>query len=111
MHHTSVRPKQGAGQGDTFSCAQTLPSPNNRAIHSTAQIVKHIMTLAVEATMGMLFINSKLATQLQHTLAKMDHPHQTNADPDRQLNCLWHGHQQNYSVCNKSNGYAIPLSP
>ena len=47
---------------------------NNGAAHNTAQILKHIMFLVTEAELGMLFVNSKLTTQLRHTLAKMGHP-------------------------------------
>ena len=50
--------------------------PNNGAIHNTAQILKHVMSLAAEVELGALFINSKLMMQLQHTLVETGH-HQT----------------------------------
>ena len=47
--------------------------PNNDAIYNTAQITKHMMSFTAEAELGAFYINSKLATQMQHTLAKMGH--------------------------------------
>ena len=60
--------------GHFFMSTNTAFPPNNGAIHITAQVIQHVISLAVEAKLGMLFIISKLATQLQKTLAKMGHP-------------------------------------
>ena len=60
-------------EGAFFMSTNTTFPQNNGAIHDTAKVIKHIMSLAVEAKLGALFINSKLATQLQQTLAEMGH--------------------------------------
>ena len=39
-----------------------------------AQILKYIVSLALETVLGVRFVNSKLAMQLRHILAKMEHP-------------------------------------
>ena len=66
--HTSVSRRH-------FFMSTNTPFPqNNGAVHNTAQILKHIMSSAMEVELGVLFINSELTTQLWHTLAKMGHP-------------------------------------
>ena len=83
----------------------TILPPNKRAIHDMAQIIKH-----VEAELGALFINSKLATQLRHTLAKMGHPQPPM--PVQIDNSTTYGMlPTKSSMSNKSNGYVLPLAP
>ena len=50
--------------------------PNNGAIHSTAQIIKQVMSSAAEAKQGALYINIKLAAHIRLTLSEMGHSHQ-----------------------------------
>ena len=57
--------------------------PNNGTNHNTTLIIKHMMSSAAKAKFGALYINSKFATLMKHTLAKMGHlqpptPIQTN---------------------------------
>ena len=46
--------------GHFFMRTNTTFLPNNAAVHNTIQILKHIMSSAMEAELGMLFINSNL---------------------------------------------------
>ena len=97
-------PKAQSQAGEhLFMSTNTTFLPNNWAVHNTAQILKHVMSSAVEAELGMLFINSKLTTQLWHTLARMGHlqtPMLVQTDNST---------QQDYTVHSKSNGHVIPL--
>ena len=56
--------------GHFFMSINTAFPPNNG---NTEQVIKQVMSSAAEAKLGALYINSKLATQLQHTLAEMGH--------------------------------------
>ena len=59
--------------GHFFMSTNTGFPPNNGTVHNTAQILKHIISSAMEAELGKLFINSKLTTQLHHTLVELGH--------------------------------------
>ncbi len=48
--------------------------PNNGAILIIATIIKAVMSLAVEAELGALYLNAKEAAYLQQILAEMGHP-------------------------------------
>ncbi len=48
---------------------------NNGAILNTSQIIWAIMSSAVEAELGALFINAKTAVSLRQTLIELGHPH------------------------------------
>ena len=50
--------------GNSFTSTNAAFLPNNGAVHNMAQISKHVMSLAVEAELNTLFINSKLMIQL-----------------------------------------------
>ena len=47
---------------------------NNGAIHNTAQVIKAVMSSAGEAELGMLYINTKFAAPIRHTLTEIGHP-------------------------------------
>ena len=48
--------------------------PNNGAITNIVQIVKAVMSSAVEAELGGLFINAKEAVHIRNILTEMGHP-------------------------------------
>ena len=50
------------GQQAFLFCEWILHPPNNDAIHNTVQIIKHVMSSAMEAELRVLFINTKQAT-------------------------------------------------
>ena len=47
---------------------------NKSAIHNTVQIIKQVMLSVAEAKLGILYIDSKLATQMQLILTEIGHP-------------------------------------
>ena len=55
---------RGRAGGHFFLSTNTAFLPNNGAVHNAAQTLKHVISLAVEAKLGALLINSKLAMQL-----------------------------------------------
>ena len=48
--------------------------PNNGAVLTVAQIIKHVMTSAADAEIGALYINTRHAIQTRDTLQDMGHP-------------------------------------
>ena len=60
------RPKTRSRAGGHFFTS------NNGTIHNTTQIIKQVMSSAMEAELGALYINSKFDTQIKHT-AEMGH--------------------------------------
>ena len=60
--------------GALLMSSNTASPPNNCRIHNIAQIIKQVMLSMTEAKQGALYINSKLATQMQLILAEMCHP-------------------------------------
>ena len=48
-------------------------SPNNGAIHTTASIIKAVMSSAAEAELGALYLNAKEAIYLWRILNEMGH--------------------------------------
>jgi hypothetical protein len=59
---------------DIFLSNDNKFTPNNGAILTIATIIKAVMSSAVEAELGALFINAKEAVYLQQILEEMDHP-------------------------------------
>jgi hypothetical protein len=47
---------------------------NNGAVINISQIIRAVMSLAAEAKLGALFINTKTAVSMQRTLNEMGHP-------------------------------------
>jgi hypothetical protein len=47
---------------------------NNGAVLNILQIIKTVMSSAVEAELGALFINTKMAVSMQRTLEELGHP-------------------------------------
>jgi hypothetical protein len=47
---------------------------NNGAVLNTSQIIRAVMTLAMEAKLGALFIKAKAAVLIQCTLKELGHP-------------------------------------
>ena len=67
-------PKACSRVGEFFLLSTDMTfSPNNGMIHSTAQIIKNVMSSVVETELGALYINSKFTEQIQHTLPAMGH--------------------------------------
>jgi len=52
----------------------TTPPRNNGPIHTTSNILRHVMASAAEAEVGALFINSQDAIPLRNTLIELGHP-------------------------------------
>ena len=71
---TSLSRKHEARKGSLFHVKKHHLFPNNGAVHNTAQILKHLMTLATEAELDATFIKNNVAMQLRHTLAKIGYP-------------------------------------
>ena len=59
--------------GHFFMSTDNAFPPNNGAFYITVQVIKQVTSSTEEAELGALYINSKLATQMQHTLAEMGH--------------------------------------
>ena len=60
--------------GGHFFMSDDTPSPaNNSAIHTTAQIIKAVMSSAAEAKIGALYINCREAVPARHTLEFLGH--------------------------------------
>ncbi len=78
------KPKARSQAGGHMFMAGTEEIPiNNRAVLNILQIIKTVMSLAVEAELGTLFINAKIAASMQCTLEELGHlqprtPIQTN---------------------------------
>jgi hypothetical protein len=70
--------------GGHFFCSNNLDDPpNNGVILNIPQIIKSVMSLAAEAEIGALYINTHKAIPLQHLVEEMGHkqpltPIQTN---------------------------------
>ncbi len=68
-------PKVCSRAGGHMSMAGTEEIPiNNGAVLNISQIIKAVMSLAVEAKLGMLFINAKMAMSMRWTLKELGHP-------------------------------------
>ena len=71
LYEPKARSRAG---GHFFMSTNTTFPPNNVAIHNVAQIIKNVMSSVEEAELVALYINSKIWTQIRHTLAMMGHP-------------------------------------
>ena len=52
----------------------TTPPRNNGPIHTTCNILRHVMASAAEAEVGALFVNGQDAIPLRNTLIELGHP-------------------------------------
>jgi hypothetical protein len=82
---------------------------NNGAVLNILQIIRAVMSLAAEAKLGALFINSKNGS-LHATLSQRNGT-STNSHPhtNRQFNCPHTTHTQNYGQSIEGHGHEIPL--
>jgi hypothetical protein len=62
--------------------------PNNRAVLNIAQIIRNVMTLATDAEIEVLFINSRQAIPARYTMKEMGHRTATYTNPNRQHNVI-----------------------
>ena len=83
--------------GHFILSADMMFPPNNGVILNTAEIIKNIMLSAAEAEFGALYINSKLAMQIQHTLTSMGHP--WSPKPMQTDNSTVYGVNSNKIIC------------
>jgi hypothetical protein len=60
--------------GHMFMAGQDKIPQNNRAILNISQIICAVMSSAVEAELGTLFINAKTEVLMQQTLKELGHP-------------------------------------
>jgi hypothetical protein len=60
--------------GHMFMAGRDDISINNGAVLNISQIIRAVMSSAAEAELGALFINSKTAVSMCHTLEKLGHP-------------------------------------
>ena len=60
--------KHAAVQEEFFMSTDTTFPLNNDMIHNIAQLIKHIMLAVAEAELGVLYIYSKHAMQMWHTI-------------------------------------------
>ncbi len=60
--------------GHFFMSNNTAKPPNNGAILTIAQIIKAVMSSAVEAEVGALYISCREAIPTRHTLKFLGHP-------------------------------------
>ncbi len=70
-----LEPKARSRAGGHMFMAGTEEIPiNNGAVLNILQIIKAVMSSAVEAELGALFINAKAAVSMQWTLKELGHP-------------------------------------
>ncbi len=70
-----LEPKAHSRAGGHMFMADTEEIPiNNGAVLNILQIIKAVMSSAVEAKLGALFINAKTAVSMQQTLKELGHP-------------------------------------
>ena len=74
MPPISQSPKQEAEQEATFLSNKERDAPNNEAVHTIAQILKHVMTSAADAEIGVLYVNTRHVIPTRRTLEEMGHP-------------------------------------
>ncbi len=59
--------------GHMFMSANDDIPTNNGAVLNISQIIRAVMSSAVEAELGALFINAKTAVSMHHTLKELGH--------------------------------------
>ena len=89
------KPKSPRRAGGHFFLASDVPIPaHNGAVLNTANLIKTVMSSAVEAEMGAIFLNARETIPARNALLEMGHPQgQTPIQTD---NSTAHG------VCNKN---------
>jgi hypothetical protein len=60
--------------GHMFMAGRDNIPTNNRAVLNISQIIRAVMSSAVEKELGALFINAKTTISLHHTLKELGHP-------------------------------------
>ena len=77
-------PKVRSRAGGHFFLASDVPIPaNNGAVLNTANLIKTVMSSAVEAEMGAIFLNAREAIPARNALIEMGHPQgQTSIQTD-----------------------------
>ena len=87
MHPTFQNQKQGAEPGGTFFLSDRSENPpNNGAVINVAQIIRNVMTLASDAEIGALYINSRQAIPARYAVEEMGHRQPPNTNANRQYN-------------------------
>ena len=71
LNESKARSRAG---GHFFLSSDVQNPPNNGAILTIAQIIDAVMSSAVEAELGALFINAKEAVHMRRILQEMGHP-------------------------------------
>jgi hypothetical protein len=71
VYYSKARSRAG---GHFFMSNNTAKQPNNDAILLNAQIIKAVMSSAIEAEMGDLYINCRVDVPAHYTLKFMGHP-------------------------------------
>jgi hypothetical protein len=66
--------KSHSEAGGHFLSNKDTSPPNNGATLTTTMIIKAVISLAVEAELGALFLNAKDAVHIRNILTKMGHP-------------------------------------
>jgi hypothetical protein len=75
MHRTSPNQKARSQAGGHMFMAGNEEIPfNNGAILNISQIIRAVMSSALEAELGALFIDAKTAVSIPQTLIKLGHP-------------------------------------
>ena len=71
-----AEPKSRSRAGGHFYLANEAEErdPANGPVHNIAQIIRNVMTLAADAEIGALFINSRFAIPARQLLEEMGHP-------------------------------------
>jgi hypothetical protein len=82
---------------------------NNGAILNISQIIKLVMSLAAEAELGALYINTKTAVPMSKMLKEFGHPQPPT--PMQTNNSTAYGvlNNKNYPKRNQSHWHALPL--
>ncbi len=68
MHLISANQKRKAAPADILPLQQHDNVPNNGTILNTSQIIKSVMSLAAEAELGALYLNTRKAVPFQTLL-------------------------------------------
>ena len=69
-----IEPKAKSRAGGHYFMSDNATNPvDNGAVHSIVQVIKHVMSLAAEAEIGALFLNSCQAIPARTILTEMVH--------------------------------------
>jgi hypothetical protein len=83
---------------------------NNVAVLNILQINQAVMSFAVEAELGALFINAKMLSQCAKNARGTWPPTTKHANTNQQCNGTSATHQQNIAKSTQGHGYALPLA-